>query len=274
VAGVRPTGWKSYDSVADDYDRLTPPLFGAIARDLVEFLGPSAGVTVLDAGTGTGVTAEAIAKVVGPRGLVVGVDPSLAMLHLARRRAPHVVAGVAPGLPFPDDAFDVVAANLVLSHFRDTGEGAAELVRVLGAGGRLGVTAWPEDRDEPESDGTEAGTIVEKALDDAGLPLETPSKAAAGEESLRDAGNLRTVLEGAGVKDVVFEERTYPRLLDPSDYLGWRLWGSLGRYLRSITDDATWDGFRHAALDALELRFPDGVRIVSTARLAVGIKPA
>lgn len=272
MAGARPTGWKSYDSVADDYDRLTPPLFGAIARDLVKFLAPRPGV-VLDAGTGTGVTAEAIAHVVGPGGLVVGVDPSLAMLQLARRRGPHLVAGVAPGLPFPDGAFDVVVANLVLSHFRDTTAGAAELVRVLGAGGLLGVTAWPEDRDEPESDGSEAGSIVEKALDDAGLALEMPSKAAAGEAWLKDPGNLRTVLEGAGVKDVVFEERSYPRLLTPSDYLGWRLWGGQGRYLRSITDDATWDGFRHAALDALDRRFPDGVRSVSTARLAVGTKP-
>jgi SAM-dependent methyltransferase len=175
VAGARPTGWKSYDSVADDYDRLTPPLFGAIARDLVELLAPRAGVTVLDAGTGTGVTAEAVAKVIGADGFVVGVDPSLAMLHLARRRTAPLVGGAAPGLPFPDETFDIVLANLVLSRFRDS---------------RLG-----------------------------------------------------------------------------------RLWGGRGRYLRSITDDETWDAFRSAALADLERRFPEGVRSAWRARLAVGTKP-
>jgi ubiquinone/menaquinone biosynthesis C-methylase UbiE len=90
---------------------------------------------------------------VGPEGFVVGVDPSLAMLQPARRRAAHLVARMAPGLPFPDETFDVVLANLVLSHFTDTAAGTAELVRVLRRRGRVGVTAWPENRDEPESDG-------------------------------------------------------------------------------------------------------------------------
>jgi SAM-dependent methyltransferase len=273
VVGARPTGWKSYDSVADEYDRLTPPLFGAIARDLVEFLAPLAGVTALDAGTGTGVTAQAVASAVGREGVVVGVDPSLAMLRLARRRTSPLVAGVAPGLPFPDDTFDVVVANLVLSHFRDTAAGATELVRVLRPRGLLGVTAWPEDRDEPESDGGEASSIVESALDDAGLAFEPATKAAAGEEWLKDRSNLQVLLEDAGLEDVAFEERTYPQRLAPSDYLGWRLWGGRGRYLRSVTDVATWDGFRGAALAGLERRFPDGIRSVSTARLAVGTKP-
>jgi SAM-dependent methyltransferase len=196
------------------------------------------------------------------------------MLDLARRRAPHLVAGVVPGLPFDDETFAVVVANLVLSHLPDTAEGAAELVRVLRPGGRLGVTAWPEDRDEPDSDGKEAGGIVEKALDDAGLAFDMPSKAAVGEEWLKNQANLRAVLEEAGVQNVGFEERTYPQLLTPADYLGWRLWGGRGRYLRSITDESTWDGFKRAALAVLGRRFPDGIRSVSTARLAVATKPS
>ena len=117
----------------------------------------------------------------------------------------------------------------------ETAEGAAELVRVLRSGGRLGVTAWPEDRDEPESDGKEAGELVESALGDAGLALEMPLKAAPAEAWLKDAANLRAVLEGAGLADVVFEERKYAQRLTASDYVGWRIWGGRGRYLRSVT---------------------------------------
>jgi SAM-dependent methyltransferase len=270
---TRPTGWKSYDSVAEEYERLTPSLFGPIARDLVELVRPGPSALVLDVGTGTGTAAEAATGQLGADGAVVGVDPSPPMLALAPPRVARRVAGVAPGLPFVHGTFDAVIANLVLSHFSDRAGATADLVRVLKPHGRLGATAWPEDRDEPESDGKEAGRLVEAALDDAGLASEPATKAAAGEEWLKDPANLRAVLTDAGLGDVMFAERCYRQLLTPTDYLGWRLWGGRGRYLRTIADDTAWDGFRSAALAALEQRFPDGVRSISRARLAVGTKP-
>lgn len=276
MAGTRPTGWRAYDGVADEYERLTSPLFGALARDLIELLELRADGLVLDVGTGTGVAAAAATAAMSTSGAVVGVDPSVPMLEVARGRAPLLVAGVAPGLPFPDDTFDAVVANLVLSHFRNTAEGAAELVRVLRPRGRLGVTAWPEDRDEPESDGKEAGALVQSALDDAGLAAEPPAaeRAAQGEEWLKDAGNLRAVLSSAGLAELVLEERRYPQRLSPGDFYGWQVWGGRGRYLRWISDDDVWQRFERDARTALERRFPDGIRSVSTARLAVGTKPA
>jgi SAM-dependent methyltransferase len=276
VAGIRPTKWRAYDWIVDEYERLTPPLFGALARDLIALIHLPADALVLDAGTGTGVAAAAATAAVGPSGSVVGVDPSVPMLEVARRRAPLLVAGVAPGLPFPDDTFDAVAANLVLSHFRDTPEGAAELVRVLRPGGRLGVTAWPEDRDEPESDGKEAGALIQSALADAGLTAEPPAAemAARGEAWLKEEANLRAVLSGAGLRDLVLEERKYPQRLSPGDFYGWQVWGGRGRYLRWISDDDTWQRFERDAVGALARRFSDGIRSVSTARLAVGTKPA
>jgi SAM-dependent methyltransferase len=276
MAGARPTEWRAYDWIVDEYERLTPPLFGALARDLIDLTQLPTDALVLDAGTGTGVAAAAATAAMGPSGTVVGVDPSVPMLEVARRRAPLLVAGVAPGLPFPDDTFDAVAANLVLSHFRDTPEGAAELVRVLRPGGRLGVTAWPEDRDEPESDGKEAGALIQSALADAGLTAEPPAaeKAARGEAWLKEEANLRAVLSGAGLRDLVLEERKYPQRLSPGDFYGWQVWGGRGRYLRWISDDDTWQRFERDAVGALERRFSDGIRSVSTARLAVGTKPA
>jgi SAM-dependent methyltransferase len=276
VAGNRPSGWRAYDWVVDEYERLTPPLFGALARDLVELLELPSRALVLDAGTGTGVAAGAAAAGMGGAGTVVGVDPSLPMLEVARQRAGLLVAAVAPGLPFPDETFDAVVANLVLSHFRDTAEGAAELVRVLRPGGRLGVTAWPEDRDEPESDGKEAGAIVESSLEEVELAKEPPAaeKAARGEDWLKKEANLRAVLSGAGLDELVVEERRYPQRWSATDYYGWRVWGGRGRYLRWTSDEATWQRFERKALADLEARFPGGIRTISTARLAVGTKRA
>jgi SAM-dependent methyltransferase len=273
-------GWRSAHRVevvrlvADEYERLTPALFGAIARDLIELIELPAEGLVLDIGTGTGVAAAATAAM--GSGNVVGVDPSVPMLEVARGRARLLVAGVAPGLPFPDDTVDAVAANLVLSHFRDTAEGAAELVRVLRPGGRLGVTAWPEDRDEPESEGKEAGALIQSALANAGLTVEPPAaeKAARGEAWLKEEANLRAVLSGAGLRDLLLEERKYPQRMSSGDFYGWQVWGGRGWYLRWISDDDTWQRFERDAVRPLERRFSDGIRSVSTARLAVGTKRA
>jgi SAM-dependent methyltransferase len=274
VGGARPTGWKSYDSVADAYDRLTPPLFGPLARDLIALLDPPVAGLVLDAGTGTGVAAEAAASAIGERGAVVGVDPSLRMLGLARHRTQRLAAGVCPGLPFPDRTFHAVVANLVLSHFTDRAAAVADLVRVLRPGGRLGATAWAEDQDDPERDGPDGYEIVTATLDEFDLAVDPPEPAAPGEEWLRDPANLRATFTDAGLEQVAMKERTYQRRPPVLDYLGWQFWGTRGRYLRSITDEATWDRFWRAALGRLERRFPDGVPSVSRLRLAVGTKPA
>lgn len=270
---MRPTGWKSYDSVAEAYGRLTPPLFGPLARDLIALLSPPAAGLALDAGTGTGVAAVEAAAATGERGVVVGIDPSLRMLKLARRRTPRLAAGLCPGLPFPDGTFDAVVANLVLSHFTDRPAAVADLVRVLRPGRQLGATAWAEEQDDPDRDGPDASEIVTATLDEFDLAVDPPEPAAPGEEWLREPANLHATFTDAGLEDVVMEERTYRRRAPAVDHLGWQFWGTRGRYLRSITDEATWDRFWRAALDRLERRFPDGLSSISRLRLAVGTKP-
>jgi ubiquinone/menaquinone biosynthesis C-methylase UbiE len=272
----RPASWKAYDSVAEEYERLTPLVFGRLAHDLVELLSPGPAALVLDAGTGTGTAADAVAQRLGPDGAVVGVDPSVGMLRLARGRAAALVAGVLPGLPFGDTTFDVAIANLVLSHLVELEAGVADLVRALRPGGRLGVTAWPEDRDSPDSDTKEASALVESALEAAGLPTQVPAnqKGAPAEEWLKEEGNLRGLLSGAGLVDLAFEVRTYRYKLTAADYVGWHAWAGRGRYLRSISDEATLGQFGRGAVAALEQQFPDAIRMVSRARLAVGTKPS
>src|SRR5438874_2041401 len=75
--------WQSYDSVAREYDRAWHPSFGPVARDLLELVALEPHEAMLDVGTGTGVVAAAAAERIAS-GVVVGVDPSLPMLHLAR----------------------------------------------------------------------------------------------------------------------------------------------------------------------------------------------
>ena len=76
-----------------------------------------------------------------PGALVTAVDPDVAVLRRAARRAPRARLVVAPAeaLPFPDDSFDWVIFALVLCTVRDPETALREARRVLRRGGRLRV---------------------------------------------------------------------------------------------------------------------------------------
>jgi SAM-dependent methyltransferase len=120
-------------------------------RVLLDLLAPNAGDAVLDIGAGPGFLACELAEAVGPTGRVHGVDPSEAMLSLARSRdrPPHAApvtfgVGDANALPFPDASFDIVTSTQVYEYVEDIAGALAEARRVLRPGGRLLVldTDW------------------------------------------------------------------------------------------------------------------------------------
>ena len=120
----------------------------AEARDVyLTLLGVAAGERVLDVGCGSGVVTREIARRVGSAGWAVGLDPSPALLAVARELAREAGLadrvefreGSALRLPFPDAFFDAVVCATVLSHVPNGVTAISELVRVLRPGGRLGV---------------------------------------------------------------------------------------------------------------------------------------
>lgn len=99
---------------------------------------------VLDVGCGTGVLLGQLARRVPAAAGLTGIDPSAAMVALARARAAdprlRYVRAAAEHLPFPAAAFDLVVTTTSFDHWADQGAGLAECHRVLAPGGHLVLT--------------------------------------------------------------------------------------------------------------------------------------
>jgi SAM-dependent methyltransferase len=276
VAGSdeRPSGWRSYDSVVDAYDQAAVPRFLPLARDLIAAVAPREGARVLDVGTGTGVAAQAARDAVGRAGLVVGIDPSIAMLGRAADRGLIRVAGMLPGLPFPDAAFDAVLANLVLSHLSDYGAGLADAVRVLRRRGRFGCTAWgPDAPAEGESDWAKADEIFESLAVAHDLDVTPPTPPVPSEDKLRPRENLEAAVRGVGLADVDVELHTYRWSSSIDEYFVGREWRPRARYMRQQADDRVWQEIHDRAAAELRTRFGETIRSVGQLWVAVGTKP-
>src|SRR6266498_2726740 len=237
--------WRSYDGVAETYERINAPRLAQPAGDLVALAQPPRGGRVLDAGTGTGVAASAAAALLGPEGVAVGVDVSLGMLGQAARTRPalRLAAAEAIDLPFRDATFDAVTASFVVSHFTKYQTALFDMIRVLKPGGRLALSSWADgDRDELQKTWLE---LVEGAV---------------GQQMLLD---VRT-------QALPWADRFADPLRDYVDGLG--TW-STGRFLRSMLGPERWESFRRNAQRVFAARFSDPVNDFRDVWLAVGAKP-
>ena len=241
------------------------------------FPEPANGSTTTEPLTpGTVIAAAAAERIAS--GVVVGVDPSLPMLHLARDHttAPLATARV-PGLPFPARTFDVVVANLVVSHVEQYDAALADMVRVLRPGGRLGVTAWGTLDDEPVDDGqqrqlTGVWTSIAGRFVDADAAAEVIDAAIPWEAWFGDPAHLRATLEGSGLRSVDLRSRTYRRCVSQRDALAGSETSFWGRYMRHTLGDAEWTRFRREVAAATAEALPDPITRVDQLLIGVGTK--
>jgi len=135
------------DSPAWLYEKvMVPAVFAPFANVLIDLARPKPGENVLDAACGTGVVARTVARRLGGKGRIVGLDFDPLMLEVARSLAPELEwhQGNLEKPPFGDQSFDLVLCQQGLQFLPDRGAVLREMHRVLRPGGRVTLAIWSD----------------------------------------------------------------------------------------------------------------------------------
>jgi SAM-dependent methyltransferase len=161
------------------------------------------GEHVLDVGSGGGESALSAARAVGPGGVVVGADLSVALIDLARQRAG--AAGVANVRFVKADVqtdridgapFDVAISQFGVMFFDEPVAAFANIGSHLRPGGRLVFACWQPVARNP----WHVGAVLQGLVPPA--PAPGPGKSRTGPFTLGEPGHTAAVLEDAGFTGV------------------------------------------------------------------------
>ena len=201
---------------------------------MLEAAGVRPGMRVLDVGCGPGALAGQAAGLVGEAN-VAAVDPSEPFIESCRARLPDADVRVAPAesLPFDDDSFDAVLAQLVVPFMNDAPRGVSEMSRVARPGAVVGASVWDYA----------AGMRMLRAFWDAAAMVDPESAARDEGRLLRyaSADELDALWSEAGLDDVETTALEVEASYDDFDDL-WTPFlagiGPAGAYAVSLEPDA------------------------------------
>jgi SAM-dependent methyltransferase len=244
-----------------DWAEVIEPLLRPIHQATMEALAPLSGLSLLDAGCGTGLALRLAAE----RGArVSGLDASAALLDVARAQLPDadLRVGDIEELPYDDAAFDVVTAFNSIQYASDPKTAVAELARVARPGGRVAIEAWGE----PSRCETEVFFARLKEL-------AAPPPGTAAPLAVSEPGIVEGLLTAAGLEPCAAGEAACPFIYPDLD-TGWRGQSSAGplqRVIQLVGEEKVRDAFDE--VHALYQR-PDGsYRQENAFRYVIARKP-
>lgn len=142
---------RMFSGIAPRYDLLNSLMSLSLDRHwravMVQKAALEGGEWVLDIGTGSGVSALALARPLSGGGRVVGMDFAWPMLEVAQAKSRALtngragrlswVSGDGEALPFPAGRFDRITTAFVLRNLTDLDRAFREMARVTAPGGRF-----------------------------------------------------------------------------------------------------------------------------------------
>ncbi|MDQ2852124.1 MAG: methyltransferase domain-containing protein [Actinomycetota bacterium] len=256
-------GADTFQVTGQKYDDFMGRYSKPLASGFVDAAGVRPGMTALDLGCGPGALTTVLVERLGAAS-VSACDPSRPFVTECAARHPGttVRVGRAEAIPFEDDAFDCLLAQLVLHFVGDTAAAAGEMLRVLRPGGTAGACVW--------------GSM--QLLDHfwtAAISVDPTAAANAVRElKLSQEGDLGALFAAAGFTDV-----TETTVDVSSTYVGFdQLWsgflagiGPAGAYCLSLDPDTRTD-LRSATFH--EMGSPSGpITLDAVARCGSGRTP-
>ena len=198
----------TYNAAADYYD--TNSFWERFGRATVERLQLPLGSRVLDVCCGSGASALPAAEMVGPQGLVLGIDLAANLLELARTKAAkrgllntQFRVGDLLDMRLSDTQFDAVICVFGIFFIPDMPAAVRALWHTVRPGGKLAVTTWGPRFLEP------ATTAFWKAVREVRPDL---YKGFNPWDRISDPESARMLLREGGIAraDVVAEANTHP----------------------------------------------------------------
>lgn len=212
----RRTAVAAFDSAAQDFDTLTPHLWGPVGAGTVSVAAPQPGERILDACCGTGASALPTARLVGATGHVDAVDlsaPLIDILDVHAAELPQLQPHHADVTIWPGQDYDLVQSVLGIFFLPDMAEGTRRLFGRCRPGGRVAFTIWRQGAV------VEAGqrmlTAVAATTGSAPPPARTPHLV----EQLGTSTPYRRWLKNLGLLDVDVQEQ--PRTLLLTAEVAW-----------------------------------------------------
>jgi len=200
----------TYNAAADHYDDPANSFWERFGRATVERLRLPLGSRVLDVCCGSGASALAAAKMVGPRGSVLGIDLAANLLELARTKAAkhglmntQFQVGDLLNMHLRDPQFDAVICVFGIFFIPDMPAAVRALWQAVRPGGKLAVTTWGPRFLEP------ATTAFWNAVREVRPDL---YKGFNPWDRISDPESVRALLREGGIEraDVVAEANTHP----------------------------------------------------------------
>jgi SAM-dependent methyltransferase len=209
MSGLTPTRATGYEGRIGRYGSELASAFMGVAD-----VRP--GQRALDVGCGGGTSTRPLVELLGPEN-VMAVDPDVRAVCTCRTELPGVEVRVASveELPFADDEFDVVLAQLVVSLMSDAQAGVSEMRRVARSGRVVATCVWD----------FAAGMTLLRTFWDAAVALDSgaASRDQARTRALATPQELRALWRSAGLRSVTTGE-----LRVGAGYRGFDdLWGPL-----------------------------------------------